>query len=74
MSEGFTEVTAPMLWKFSMGDISTFLNARAAYEHALDDKNALLRSNQKIPSRSIRASIDPAVLEILCELGLNGFT
>jgi hypothetical protein len=55
-----------------MRDISTFLNARAAYERELEDKNALLRSNQKIPSRSIRASIDPAVLEMLCELELNG--
>jgi hypothetical protein len=71
MPENIIEIPAPMLRKFSTVEISEFLSAREAYQRALDDKNVLLRG-QKISGRSIRASIDPAILEMICELELSG--
>jgi hypothetical protein len=72
MTEAISELPAPMLRKFSSADIAEFLNARQAYERALEDRNSILRANQRITGRSIRASIDPPILEMICEMELAG--
>jgi hypothetical protein len=71
MPETMIELPAPMLRKFSTAEISEFLNARQAYERAVEDKNSFSRG-PKVSGRSMRASIDPAILEMICELELEG--
>jgi hypothetical protein len=63
-----TDISAPALLKFSTEAIEKFLNAREAYERGIADKNTLLPANKKLSGRSIRSSIEPSILEMLCDL------
>jgi hypothetical protein len=72
MNEEIQDLNAPVLLKFSTQAIARFLNSREAYERGLADKNSLLPANKKLSGRSIRSSIEPSILEMICEMELEG--
>jgi hypothetical protein len=72
MSEGIPDLAAPVLMKFSTKEIAKFLSAKEAYERCFADKNSLLVANKKVTGRSIRSSLDPAILETICEFDVDG--
>ena len=71
MNESGLEMRAPQLLNLSVKSVSSFVEARRAYDLAVQDKNATVPAARRIIPISLKASMQPSLLHMICDMEME---